>query len=298
MKRKTSLTVERLEMRSLLSGLTYSLTTNQSVYQVGQTVQMTFSETNTSGAPLTIGFMEPGFVVRQNGTVVFSEIIPFVISSRTLQPGQSITETRSWNGESLGTSPTVLTGEFAVTNYDAPTGRSATFEIDPAPSPGQPVAPPDPPPAGLAPTQPPTTTPTQPPTTTPTQPIVTEPAPPAVPVSSPISVTVTTDHASYKTGRPVRITLTLKNVSKNDVALTSDSKTDGVTILDGTTLIWHSGKINSAKTRTLHAGQSVRLSLIWNGKAHQPGLKNLAASLYTIQVIDGGYAGTGTFQIG
>jgi hypothetical protein len=96
----------------------------------------------------------------------------------------------------------------------------------------------------------------------------------------------------------VRIMLTLKNVSKNDVTLTPDSKTDGVTILDGTTLVWHSGKFSSAKTRALHAGQSVRLSLVWNGKAHQPGLKNLAASLYTIQVVDGGYAGTGTFQIG
>ena len=35
-------------MRALLSSLAYSLTTDKSEYAVGQPVQMTFTETNTS----------------------------------------------------------------------------------------------------------------------------------------------------------------------------------------------------------------------------------------------------------
>ena len=36
---------------------------------------------------------------------------------------------------------------------------------------------------------------------------------------------------------------------------------------------------------------------LWNGKTKMRVCKTLAAGLYTIQVVDGGYAGTGTFQI-
>jgi hypothetical protein len=61
-----------LETRSLLSGLTYSLTTSQAVYQVGEPVQMTLTETNTSSSPILGawgGVGSIGFTVQRNGIV-------------------------------------------------------------------------------------------------------------------------------------------------------------------------------------------------------------------------------------
>jgi hypothetical protein len=48
MTRRTSPNLESLEGRSLLSALAISLTTNQSTYQTGQPIEMTFQETNES----------------------------------------------------------------------------------------------------------------------------------------------------------------------------------------------------------------------------------------------------------
>ena len=45
-RRRSRMRIEILEARSLLSGLTYNLTTDESSYQVGQPIQMTFTETN------------------------------------------------------------------------------------------------------------------------------------------------------------------------------------------------------------------------------------------------------------
>ncbi len=69
MARKIALRVERLEVRELLSSLAYSLTTDKSTYQVGQPVQLTFTETNTSTKPVTVtdGPSIDGFTVTGRG---------------------------------------------------------------------------------------------------------------------------------------------------------------------------------------------------------------------------------------
>jgi hypothetical protein len=116
--------------------------------------------------------------------------------------------------------------------------------------------------------------------------------------SSPINVTVTTGHSSYEAGRPVAITVTLTNVSSHDATLRPNSKSDGVTILDGSTVVWRSRRVNGAdKLRTLHPGQNVRLSFVWNGKPNQRGVKELVPNLFTIQAVVGDYAGAGTVEI-
>ena len=56
MRRRRCWSLEDLEVRSLLSGITYSLTTDQSSYQIGQPITMTFTETNTGDQPVTVGF--------------------------------------------------------------------------------------------------------------------------------------------------------------------------------------------------------------------------------------------------
>jgi hypothetical protein len=95
--------VELLEGRALLSGLAVSLTTNQAMYQAGQPVQMTFTETNTSSQPLRVEFgpSTDGFIVTQNGASVWQSNAgdeSLVIAVEMLQPGKSLTLSQTWNG--------------------------------------------------------------------------------------------------------------------------------------------------------------------------------------------------------
>jgi hypothetical protein len=124
------------ESRCLLSALAYSLTTNQSNYQSGQPVQMTFTETNTSAKPvnIAIGPANSGFDVAQNGKTVWMSnagFQPQYLRLETLQPGQSVTLKATWNGLSNVGPSTVETGTFTVTNQQARTEASATFVIQP-----------------------------------------------------------------------------------------------------------------------------------------------------------------------
>ena len=95
-KTKTTLTVESLEGKALLSGLVSSLTTDHSVYQAGQPIQMTFTETNLTQHPiqLAVGPSTDGFDVSQHGKVIWTSNagpVPMFIMLETLQPGQSFT---------------------------------------------------------------------------------------------------------------------------------------------------------------------------------------------------------------
>ena len=99
---QTHFQLERLEERALLSGLAYSLTTNESNYQPGQPIQISLTVTNTSSQPIeTIeGPDLDHFVVTENGVQVWesgSFILPLA-ASVTLQPGQSFTDGDTWNG--------------------------------------------------------------------------------------------------------------------------------------------------------------------------------------------------------
>jgi hypothetical protein len=73
MARRTRLNLEPLEGRSLLSAIAYSLTTDQSTYQPGQPIEMTFQETNESGRTISVedGPSIDGFTAAQDGTTVW-----------------------------------------------------------------------------------------------------------------------------------------------------------------------------------------------------------------------------------
>ncbi len=111
------------------------LTTNQSNYQPGQPIQISLTVTNTSSQPIeTIrGPDLDHFVVTENGVQVWesgSFILPLA-ESVTLQPGQSFTDTDTWNGVSTGGPPTVLMGgSFTLTDQSVPSAGSANFTID------------------------------------------------------------------------------------------------------------------------------------------------------------------------
>ena len=134
MTRKFALRVEQLEVRELLSNLAYSLTTNKPVYQVGQPVDMTFTETNVSDVPVTVekGPSIDGFNVSLDGKVIWRSNAgnnPMSVVMVTLQPQHSLTETATWYGVTGPASSVVSTGTFTVTNQLAPQAASAAFEI-------------------------------------------------------------------------------------------------------------------------------------------------------------------------
>ena len=129
MTRRTRLNLEPLEGRSLLSAIAYSLTTNQSTYQPGQPIEMTFQETNESSQTISVedGPSIDGFTVTQDGTTVWRPMRapnPMFILVETLPPGQSLTLTATWDGiPTGGTSP--VSGQFVIFNQlnPEPQGR-------------------------------------------------------------------------------------------------------------------------------------------------------------------------------
>jgi hypothetical protein len=131
--------LESLEQRSLLSGgLTDTLTTDKSVYQIGEPIKFTFTETNTTSEPIQIAIFagDDGFNVDEAGSLVWksnSGAIPMVIALETLQPGHSRTFASTWDGVPDTGNPPVpgvmAPGIFTVTNQLSPDGPAATFQI-------------------------------------------------------------------------------------------------------------------------------------------------------------------------
>ncbi len=131
MRRSRRLVLETLEGKVLLSaitppiafvsppiiapvsqGLVVKLSTDHQVYRRGQPVVITLTETNTSQHDITVtsGPSVDGFFVTHDGRKVWASnagLQPMFILVRTLAPGQSITQSATWNGQSnIGPSST------------------------------------------------------------------------------------------------------------------------------------------------------------------------------------------------
>ena len=325
MRRNKSLIVEPLECRALLSGLTgvshlsASVTTNQSVYQAGEPIQMTFTFTNPGRTPATFDFGPSfdGFMVTQGGKTVWqsnSGVQPDFAVLRTLQPGQSFSLNATWDGTTTASSSisSTMTGSFVVIDQLDPTGASATFQIDVrSTSPPAPIVPTSGPipPSNPSPPPPPTNNPSPPPGSLPSDPppptgITPTDPPPATggsqPTPNPPSVTaiVTTNHATSHAGKPVHIKITLKNIANTNAQLASHAGADGITVLEGSTVIARTTKsLLTPKARTLKPGQSLQLTALWNGKPNQAGEHKIAAGMYTIEVDEGGYTASAKVRI-
>jgi hypothetical protein len=132
MDRRTAVVVERLEERALLSSIAYSLTTSQSIYQVGRPVNLTFTETNTGDQPVTVSVSPTDFTVSQNNSALWQSgptggnVPP---KSETLAPGQSLSQTASWDGIwddplPYGQSPSTI---FPISAYGTLTSQTPTI---------------------------------------------------------------------------------------------------------------------------------------------------------------------------
>ena len=138
MRRSRSLVLEMLEGKVLLSaiatpiapvsppaiaplsqGLVVKLSTNHQVYRRGQPVVMTLTETNTSQQDVSVesGPSLGGFFVSRDGRRVWASntgVQPMFVLMRTLEPGQSITQSATWNGQSDIGPPSTPMGHLAV----------------------------------------------------------------------------------------------------------------------------------------------------------------------------------------
>ena len=135
MRSRRSWDIEFLESRELLSGMSYSLTTDQSNYQLGQQVNMTFTETDTGDQPVTVevGALNVD-VAWGGGGILWQADSGTPPTSETLQPGQSLTRPVTWDGgetEPNG-SPFYVYGPIQASIVDQPSGTSlasASFQI-------------------------------------------------------------------------------------------------------------------------------------------------------------------------
>lgn len=294
MKRRIPPGLESLEGRSLLSGLAASLTTDQATYQPGQPVVMTFRETNDSDGAIQVGDGPSldGFMVAQGGKTIWQSnagINPMFVQMVTLQPGDSLTLSATWDGVPEGGSG-LATGTFTITDQLDP-GASATVTIGgssstPDPSPSPPASHPHP--IGVATNPDPGPAPSS---SASSRPISRDPKSALSttdPGSAPIAVSVSTDHPTYHAGQRVRIRMTLRNVGDSAVALPK-GPAGRFMVLEGSTPVWHRFR---GLARTLEPGQSMTLSAVWNGRSHGGGVP-LSQGTYTIEA-DAGDASAST----
>ncbi len=242
--------------------LNTSLTTDQSVYQLGQPIQLKFTETNTGNQPIAVLTGPNAFEITSNGTSVWESTDTDELSSsaswETLQPGQSYTQTITWDGfDGYSVTSPEGTGTFAVSDLLDPTESSASFQILSTPHPTQPV-----------------------------------------PGRTPIAVTLSTDQDTYKSGQNVAISLVLKNVSASKVAIKPSRSADKLSVLHGSTVVFESArKFRAVTSETLKPGHALRITNMWSGKANQLGVKKLTPGIYTIEVDDDGYLASTTVEI-
>ena len=105
--------------RALNEGLAVRLSTNHQVYRRGEPVVITLTETNTTDQAVTVeqGPSMAGITVSHDGRVIWASnqgVQPMFVLLRTLDPGQSITETTTWNGQSNFGPARAATGRLVI----------------------------------------------------------------------------------------------------------------------------------------------------------------------------------------
>jgi len=289
--------------------VTTTLTTDKSTYLAGQPINMTFTETNQGNQPVNVIAGSGTFEVTQNGAPVWNSAFPNFpwqdLSWQTLQHGQTLTETATWNGVLENqSSPGLRT--FTLTNELAPSD-SASFQIftpvvDPIPTPTPAPIPVTPPPVPVTPppvtVTPPPVSVTPPPVTV-TPPPVTVTPPPVSVTAAAISVTLTTDKSAYQVGHAVVMAFTLTNTSDQTVSIAQSAAGNGFSVSRGSLVIWrHLATGGPDASLSIAPGQSITFTTTWNGKPNQAHVKLMHPGIYTLVAEGWGYHVTTTIRIG
>jgi hypothetical protein len=245
------------------SQFTTTVTTDRPIYDLGEPIQFTYTETDTGTEPLAVLNGPDAFEVRSNGTAVWDSTDPITLPASsgwyTLRPGQSHTQTLTWDGD-------VGTGSFTVSNLLDPNATSATFQIQSVPNPPQSNPNPQPP-IGI-----------------------TSP--------SPVLASLSTGQTSYKVGQSIRLSVILNDVSASKLTVRQRHSIDKLTVLAGSTVVYESTRVVRPLTaKMIKPGNRLQLTTVWSGEANQVGVKNLTPGSYTIEVDADGYAATTTIQL-
>jgi hypothetical protein len=216
------------------------------------------------------------------------------IVRQTLQPGQSLTLTATWDGIPTGGTAAVP-GQYVIANELDLLGATATVTISGTGSlPSSPIGPGG---GSSAPVSPPVRD--RGPTALPVAPDPPPDPPSAMPAgtSSPVSLSVTTDHPAYRVGHRVRMMLTLRNQGNHPIALAPGANAGEFTVLEGDTPIWHStGKATGLHARRLRPGQSIHVRAIWDGRPDRAGAM-VAPGSYSIEAVANGQTASARLQI-
>jgi hypothetical protein len=276
--------------------LSTGVRTSQPVNHVGQPVNLTFIETNTSSVPVVV-LPSGTFTITNAATnvAVFSQSVG-QSTAVTLQPGKSLTETATWTatepgnyGLSYQNSEVETYGTFQVVqpstptnppaqNPDSGTGGTGTTGQNPQPGNGGGSTGQNPQP-GTGGTGGPVQDPQQ------------------------VTMTLATNRQVYGPSQPIDIALTLKNTSGQTIVISPSIASDGFTALSGSTVVWHTvrtTRVVRAKARTLLPGQSVTFQTVWNFRPSPRGrgAAKMSPHSYTILASEGGYSAQTTIQIG
>ncbi len=115
-------------------GLQITLTTDHMVYHKGQPVEMTLTETNRSNHTINVelGPSIDGFFITKNGKEVWASNTgpqPDFVLEEPLAPGQSISLSATWNGQSNIGAPSSPTGLLFV-HSQVPNSPTAVIWIE------------------------------------------------------------------------------------------------------------------------------------------------------------------------
>jgi hypothetical protein len=112
--------------------LATSLKTDQSTYTLGQPVNMTFTETNNGDQPIAVVTGPSSFQISENGMAIWNSASALLLPEptwTTLPPGQSYSQTASWNGLPNTGTLSSLSGVFAVSNLLDQEADTASFQF-------------------------------------------------------------------------------------------------------------------------------------------------------------------------
>jgi hypothetical protein len=276
-----------------------SLITDQSIYTVGESVQLTFTETNSASQAITVFSPGPLFEILQNNQPLLP--IPDPIGTyETFAPGQTIMQQFIWDGQSFfGTGHSERpTGSFVAEAYAVPAdpgGFTADFQIVASTSGSN---------DGTATSNDGTGTSNE--STGASSGGVTAgvgtgaTGAPGTDFTPVVYSTVSSNKDAYRVGQKVRISLNIQVGGDADVALPPLGKHDLITIADGSKVVWKATRKvgRAARLTTISPRHPITVNVVWNGRANQPGVHGLRPGPYTIDVVDGGYGGATTIEIG
>jgi hypothetical protein len=256
------------------------------------TYRLTATETNTSDQPETILNQNDTFVLVGSTTVTIPASSPPPAGPLvTLQPGQSQTFTATWDPDANPDSPAPA-GTYTVSFQDTFHGYWGQSIIIASPDPTHGSPAPQPPPSG-SPSPDPSGAPSSSTPACPTSPTSSAPA------GSPLAATLSASPTTSQADGPVRIALTIENVSHEKVRLAPFAGRAEITLLRGSTVVATARKrLSVPQAATLRPARSLHLTTELDIRWSRAAVPKLGPGTYTLEVEEGGYSATTSIEIG